>query len=275
MDDYFKHNQAVLEYTNSCVSTMKQLAEPLFLNTQISNFSYLKFSPNGFVTNLTTDINWIQYRFTENIKYKILFEPDLTATVLDKPHLYLWPHEIQNPLLGALHSYGIWNGCNIYIPNEKQIEVFSFASSRDNTNIQNFYVNHTNLLMKYILYFKSHQPDLIQKNKKGNALHTDIVFPKIIQPTQHSMSWLNDKFSTISLDERVHLTYKELACCHYLIHGLALKAIGNQLGISARTVETHLNNVKNKTNCHTKILLLQYLNSKRWILDSLFIDEDK
>jgi DNA-binding CsgD family transcriptional regulator len=275
MDNYFKNGRSAFEYATTHVATMKQLAEPLFLNTQITDFSYLRFSPDGSVTNLTTDINWIQFRFTENIKYKILFESDLTTSTLDKPHLYLWPNEIQSPLLGALHHYGIWNGCNIYIPSENQIEVFSFASSRDNTNAQSFCVNHLNLLMKYILYFKSHQTDLIQKNLKGNSLHTDIVFPKIIQSNPHPMDWLQNELTTLFLDEQVRLTHRELACCYYLIQGFSLKAIANKLQISPRTVETHLNHTKIKTNCQTKNLLIQYLHPKRWMLDSLFMDKDR
>lgn len=270
--NYFKNNQGVLEYANSLVPTMKQLAEPLFQNTQITNFSYLKFSADGSVTNLTTDINWIQHRFTENIKYKILFESDLTTTKLNKPQLYLWPGKIDGHLLGALHHYGIWNGCNIYIPGEQQIEVFSFASGVNNTNMQSFCVNHLNLLTQYILYFKSHQSELIGKDSKGSRLMTDIVFPRLVQANLPASDWLKDKFSSIALDEHVKLTHKELACCYFLNLGYSLKAIANKLCISPRTVETHINSAKYKTNCQTKTLLIQYLNSKRWIFESLFME---
>ena len=130
--DYFKKNFDALNYARSMVPAMNILAEPLFSNTLISNFSYLKFHQDGSVINLTTDINWIDYRFTENIKYKILFESDLQNITLDKPYMYLWPNEVNNKLLGALHNYGIWNGCNIYIPSMNQIEVFSFVDGANN-----------------------------------------------------------------------------------------------------------------------------------------------
>ena len=257
------------------VPAMKILAEPLFLNTQIYNFSYLKFYQNGSLINLTTDINWIDYRFNENIKYNILFESELENIQLDKPYMYLWPNEIENKLLGALHHFGIWNGCNIFIPSAFQIEVFSFATTVENTNIQSFYANNFNLLNSYIVYFKERISTYIDDEEPENKISTDIIFPllkscEIMQPNEHFSSWIKDKPAKVHLDKNVCLTYKEIECYHYLSKGYSLKSIANRLGISPRTVETHINNVKLKTNCQNKDVLLKYLNNKKWIFDSLF-----
>lgn len=127
--NYFKNNLQALDFSRTMVSHMRTVAEPLFQNTLITDFSYLKFNADGSVINLTTDINWIEYRFSENVKYQILFEDHLKYDGVEKPSMYLWPKETPNKILGALKNYGIWNGCNIYIPTYNQIEVFSFSSS--------------------------------------------------------------------------------------------------------------------------------------------------
>lgn len=52
------------------------------------------------------------------------------------------------------------------------------------------------------------------------------------------------------------LTKRETDCIYYLIRGMSAKQIGRELGLSNRTVETHLNNVKIKLNCHTRFELI-------------------
>lgn len=274
--NYFSNSANALDYSRAMVSVMKKLTEPLFANTCINNFSYIKFYQNNSVINLTTDINWIDHRFKENIKYKILFESELNNNFLDKPHMYFWPNETDDNLLGALHHFGIWNGCNIYIPNQNHIEVFSFASAIDKTNMHNFYVNNFHLLIQFILYFKNELSLMIDQESQKNKIITDINFPLMNANINandvitHKKNLIMGDIKRIQFDDNVYLTYKEAACCYFLNRGYSLKDISNKLSISARTVETHINNVKTKTNCYTKSFLLQMLNKKQWILNSIF-----
>ena len=274
--NYFSSNTSALDYSRAMVSLMKKFAEPLFANSCINNFSYIKFYKNNSVINLTTDINWIDYRFKENIKYKILFESELNSNVLDKPHIYFWPNDTNDKLLEALNHFGIWNGCNIYIPSRNHIEVFSFASAIDKTNMNNFYINNFHTLTQFILYFKNELSLVIDHDSEKNKIITDINFP-IMESHENTNSLIYRKKNLIMRDikrvqfsENVYLTYKEAACCYFLNKGHTLKDISNKIGISTRTVETHINHVKEKTNCCTKPLLLQMLNKKQWILDSIF-----
>lgn len=49
-----------------------------------------------------------------------------------------------------------------------------------------------------------------------------------------------------------NLTKKELTCLFYLLRGVNTKDVAKLLLISARTVETHIENIKFKLNCSTK-----------------------
>ena len=69
-ENYFKENVNALDFARSRVPLMKKIAEPLLINTEITNFSYLKFFSDGSVVNLTTDIRWIDYRFSENCIFR-------------------------------------------------------------------------------------------------------------------------------------------------------------------------------------------------------------
>ncbi|HCU05359.1 MAG: hypothetical protein A2X77_06310 [Gammaproteobacteria bacterium GWE2_42_36] len=53
------------------------------------------------------------------------------------------------------------------------------------------------------------------------------------------------------------LTSREIECLSFVARGLTSKAIAKQLTISARTVETHLNNVRKKLHCYSKTQLAE------------------
>ncbi|WP_454783247.1 helix-turn-helix transcriptional regulator [Legionella sp. WA2022007384] len=52
------------------------------------------------------------------------------------------------------------------------------------------------------------------------------------------------------------LTTKQITCLSYLVKGMTIKQIGQQLNLSPRTVEDHLNSAKNKLNCHSRSELI-------------------
>lgn len=54
------------------------------------------------------------------------------------------------------------------------------------------------------------------------------------------------------------LTNREIEILRYIAEGLQYKEIGEQLFISARTVETHKNNIMNKLNLNTTVDLVKY-----------------
>lgn len=57
----------------------------------------------------------------------------------------------------------------------------------------------------------------------------------------------------------IHLTEREAQCLHYLSQGKSAKETSTMLHISQRTVEFHLNNVKEKAGCRSKLELLTKL----------------
>ena len=272
--NYFKNSLNALDFAKSLIPLLQDTAEPLFSNTLIKNFSYLKFYADGTVVNLSTNINWIKYRFEENIKYKILFESQLKNDELEKPYMYFWPSQSNDQLLGALHSFGIGNGCNIYIPKVDEIEVFSFSSTTDRQDLNNFYVNNFSFLTKFIIYCKNQLDGAFEQADHNSKIQTDIIFPSMvldekIDLTTQSLTDFYWGSKKISIANDVHLTHKEIECCYYLSHGLSIKSIAKKLSLSPRTIETHINNVRLKTDSSTKDSLIGYINRKKWIFESL------
>ena len=61
-------------------------------------------------------------------------------------------------------------------------------------------------------------------------------------------------------EKRSILSLREEECAGYLLKGLSAKEIGKALGLSHRTVEGHLNNLKRKLGCNkTSSLIIKLL----------------
>jgi len=58
-----------------------------------------------------------------------------------------------------------------------------------------------------------------------------------------------------------NLTIMQKKCSEFLLKGLTAKAIGCELNISTRTVETHINKIKDKFSCRNKTELILKLNN--------------
>lgn len=277
MTDYFTRDTQALYYAKDMIPRIRELSSPLFNYTMLNNFSYLRFNKDGSVLNLTTEEKWIEFRFNEKIRYKILFKDNLTNTKYNVPYAYLWPNNTADSLLGALHEYNIWNGCNIYIANPHCIEVFSFASSVENDSAQNFCINNLDLLKMFILCIKEQILDLPGINRKNNCFSTELILPlsstyKNSSLMQFNNAYTHSKPKRIHFNEDFYLTMKELECCAYLMRGMSIKSIAQITKLSPRTVETHINKAKLKANCSTKKILIDYIHSNRWIFES-FLNE--
>lgn len=55
-----------------------------------------------------------------------------------------------------------------------------------------------------------------------------------------------------TLNPALKLSDMEKECLYCYLHGFTAKETGKLLSLSPRTIETHIANVKNKFNCHTK-----------------------
>ncbi len=70
--------------------------------------------------------------------------------------------------------------------------------------------------------------------------------------TSHVVS----SYEIINQDMKFDLTSRELECLFYTLRGMTAKSVARKLNISPKTVEFHLENLKDKFNCRTKSELI-------------------
>lgn len=75
-------------------------------------------------------------------------------------------------------------------------------------------------------------------------------------------------------DDKAILTQREIQCVRYLMHNFTNKMIAARLNVSARTIESHINNIKNKLNLTSKAMIVAHCIQNNLLPINLFFKTD-
>ena len=231
----------------------------------IDFFSYTRFYLDGTSISLLTHTDWYQFFLKQEVPGCInVFNLETGCNLWSE----LFPEQA---VADAKSQFGIDNGIHFSYRHESYVEAISFASKVNDRNAMGFFIANIDLLEKFIVYFREKASKLIQK-----ALGEKIVIPKIMRGyedihTGYRLSHQDRiKFLTeIGYEDINRLSDREYECLECLAHGMSAKHSAKALNISPRTVETHINNIKNKFSCASKLDLLNLY----WDINGTFIKD--
>ena len=234
----------------------------------ITSFNYVRTYDDGSQVNLANMPAWLEY-FYENEFYRIgAFERH--------PGQYesgyaLWPQlSGQKVFYDARTYFNIDHGITII---EKQIDscdFYYFGTMTNNPGIVNFYLNHIDLLKRFILYFQDRANLIIKKANESRIIlpnhfdqhespnNKEIYIPENFKKEFIKETTLKNLRLTGDLEGEI-LSHKQLACVIHLVEGKTAKEIAKILGLSYRTIEGHITKLKARFNCHTKTELISKL----------------
>ncbi len=269
-------NLTSFQYTQVAAPLMRDLCAPLFKSFNITTFAYIRSYLDGRMLHLSTNADW-EKLFFENQFYneQDCFHKVRTSTVLKEFRKFILSGQPVGNHCEALHSFNIWNTFSVYQKQKDYIEGWAFGTTRDHTQIVDLYINESNCLQKFILYFNENTKDIVdcsnqykliktvhnlsyeaEKNKDGQGVAEFLENIKI------------NKFSIPTKDGTKFLSKREAQCLAMLCEGGASKDIALKLGLSLRTVEDYINRIKNKTNCRYKNQMIntyhQYISN--WLI---------
>jgi DNA-binding CsgD family transcriptional regulator len=267
-------NRSAFLYTSGNVKRIKDICAPLEKYFGIQGFSYLRIYNDCSYFQLTSESkDFLEKYFKKIKKVDQVFLDYLHKTPVGGAHHFIWPSDYQgniinDPIISLLYEYNIWHGYDINFRYDEFCEIFSFTFNKNVSDRTNFYIQNSQILEKFCKYFKTQALDLIDDEDKSKiALYSenfDTSF-KLNQALQDSLSFLaeiakiNQTYCINSSGNIVKLTPRELDCIKPLIEGKSVKTVANSLNISVRTLEFHLNNLKQKLGVHYKNELLERL----------------
>ncbi len=221
----------------------------------ITYFNYLKIYQDGSRELLTNNAPWIDH-FYKNALY-------LTAGVVDVEHLlpkgyFLWSElDLNDPAYSqGQESFNIDNGVSFVIRRDEITYLYIFASTKDNMHINNFYIRNVDLFRRFIQYFHDRGSDLIKQAKSNKIVLPqrqiinsnrlkNIEIPSNVRRSFYKKTKM-DKFYLLDVSDDLYLTPKQAEVATYLVVGATAKQCARQLGISYRTVETYIEEIKQK-----------------------------
>lgn len=238
---------------------IQRICKPLFDKLDLSYFNYSRIYSNGESFTLISSPEYAEYFLKHREKVTIL-SPKPQEGIEPQTLISLWSERAPTWVMKLLADLGIHHPIMFSKVTSDYTENFAFGSKYDRTTSIETYFNNMLTLQRFCEYFKGVANHLIAKsNDPNNRI--------ILGPNQHPFSLsdfiepfnpdANDAIELKVGDQIIQLTLKQKQCLEYLAKGLSAKEIAAKMHISPRTVETHLNNVKNKLNLNYKSELLQ------------------
>ncbi len=90
-----------------------------------------------------------------------------------------------------------------------------------------------------------------------NMINFGLILAK--QNSRYSAKFKKNQFTFIIKDDHpgIQLTPRQKECLFYILRGKTTKSIAAKLNLSAKTIETHIDNIKTKFKCHSKSALIE------------------
>lgn len=270
--DILKKHQLIL------TSDISSICKPL-VELGIDFFHYVrKFKDNSRIS-ISNKPEWIEYFYD---KHFYLAGPLEGKNELYNSSYFLWETlKGQEIYTDAREYFNIDHGITIIKPLPDSIEFVHFASNRHNQQVINFYLSNIDFLNRFTLYFKDQAKPLINQ-----ALRNKIYPPNInLKPNPDDLKIINHGHIALLAQKQqeflratkikhyqihsprgpVNITAAEVECLLGLLEGETAPETGSRLGKSKRTVETHLDHLKQKFDCHTKSELIKKLIAKGFV----------
>lgn len=228
-----------------------QICNPL-KKLGITYFSYTRSEDSGERVYLSNFPCRLEYYFA-NQQY-LIGHTESSPTFYEEQFIF-WSTLPRQFMYDDMRGIGIDHGVYLVLPAENYCEFFAFAGDKNNHQLINTYINNYHWLKKFALYFKEQaKPILTQANK------VKIILPFSSKSIDFVTSFQGlDELLTIKNQPK--LSRRQVECAGLLIQGKTYKEIAKEIGLSPRTVETYLNNLKLKLECNNKAELISMLTS--------------
>lgn len=251
-----------------------KICAPLKKCFDLTLFHYFKRHKNS-VLDLSNNVSWTQHFYNQYLNKTAYRANALDVSKQNYQDGYL----IYSTSLDK--SNAVWNDASINFnidhgivlvePGVDSCEFFCFGTEPKNPHMLNYYLNHLDYLRRFTLYFKDKASTFITKAEK-----TKIFLPEFSEPIFPLQQNTDKKLLRTFMEETkvnhfklkinatdITVTRRELDCIIYLFENKSAKQIAKILGLSFRTIENNINNLKIKLNCSTvseliNILLIHY-----------------
>jgi DNA-binding CsgD family transcriptional regulator len=247
-------------YTVKHYDRLKKITSPLKINFSISCFFYIAINNEGHLIWIGNRPDCSEYYLDQK---HFINDPCMTHPKNWEVGCYLFekvaPHKQKTFIKETKNLFNLNSGIVLCKKNNKFIEFFGFVGE-NKKYIEEIYLNHSNLLNSFSIYFKKEMHSVIHQMKKepislislkGKPFYSTIsIRPKIDQAKLKA--FLNDCGLGPLLKKADLLSKRERQCLKSLLQGKSAKQTATDFKLSFRTIEYYFENIKNKLVCYNK-----------------------
>lgn len=219
---------------------VNEICEPHFNKLDIDHLNYIHRSNDGKVTYLCSNHQWLEHYLNKSYQSVGAFENN---PIFHDYKYILWNGLDKNDpiLIDSKEMIGIEHGITIIKHEQDGIGFYNIGRKTTSPAVVNEYINNIAVYENFIRQFQESANQLIQTSKSHKI---QVKNDHIIESSKTGLT-----LGTL------YLTQRECECIHYLAIGKTAEEISIILGISKRTVETHIENIKIKLDCRNQFRL--------------------
>jgi DNA-binding CsgD family transcriptional regulator len=253
------------------VKTMIDLTREL-QHIQINHFTYVRISKNYDFSVLSNRPDTVRYYFQNQLALTPIngfsFEKHLVKggsfwNILRDDSTFSQVFKDYN------EQFSIGNLAGYYRYDNESVEMFGFGSKHNRLEGANFYINFKSELESFALEFLDKSSSLRSESSKNYNRLPLAMAPGLEDLVSMSCNSDIRRFKLIQTIEKSSFNWgifskRELDCIECLFLSLTTKEIAKSLGLSKRTVEHYLENIKSKLGCNKKSEILRCLSKTKY-----------
>ncbi|MCC2624385.1 MAG: hypothetical protein K0R14_258 [Burkholderiales bacterium] len=235
---------------------INSLIAPLSQYFGLDSFNYLKTYNDGSHVRVTNTPDWVRHYLRTKLYQESIFELPAHHYVRNR---VIWCNVgTHSHIIQEAAKFNIKHGVTFIEPVEDGCEFYFLGTTICNGEVINKYLSNFTLLEKFITNFHQAKAPLLHKVEP----HRFIIKDRYDNNLCFKQGNLIEKFNFLNSLYNYHFTKRELDCVPLLIKGYSAKQIAEELDLSFRTIESYINNIKNKTKSSSKNELLAILYDK-------------
>ncbi len=261
-------NKKSMELASQCEKFLQEISSPFFSDSIIKGMEYMEFFYDSSYVLLSTQQELPKYCMSE-VDDNGYFKDIVRQVPLSNPFWFIWSSQENHKHISHYASLNVCNGATIYWRGNNSLKSIQFSTSRNTSfsTASNFYLNNKEKLEGIAKILYNNVDSLLETIDDTPKARLNPDFKCNYDSTQFMSSSINFsppslakklmKNSLIFQGEEVSLSPTQEKCLYYLVRGKTAKETGHLLGIHYRTVEEHIERIKNKLGCRTKSDLIE------------------
>ncbi|MCC8399085.1 MAG: helix-turn-helix transcriptional regulator [Rickettsia endosymbiont of Platyusa sonomae] len=257
MTKIVSHDQllTIKNYNLQILDQLKTIASPIE-NYGIQFLTFRRIYTDGKLIHFSNNEVWLDHSFDHQLWQSTSSLKRISKIGLDKQYAHVWDNNAHTTdhVYNAMYQHNLWHGLTLYDRRQNYVDLWAFATDRNNTEILDFYINELNIIKKFILYLQDKTYSIFFPTNVDVFIKTDKTINLVNKENSiyHTENIFNIKKYYLDFEKKIYLTNQEFLCVYYLSKGKSFKEIANLLNISPRTVEDHIHSVQRKSDSHFK-----------------------